>query len=79
MANKKEKNSVKSSEEVAENSYQPSDYKSSEEVEQGLAMTHEQVSDSYVEGTIDGQIDNYEGQDIDLPKDGYEKDVFKEK
>ncbi|MCL7746277.1 YozQ family protein [Halalkalibacter alkaliphilus] len=79
MANQKDKNSVKSSEGVAENSYQPSDYKSTEEVEQGLAATHEQVSDAYVEGTIDGQIDNYEGQDLDLSNEGYQKDGSKEK
>ncbi|WP_237563659.1 YozQ family protein [Halalkalibacter okhensis] len=79
MTNHKDKNSVKSSEDVAQNSYQPSDYQSTEEVEKGLAATHEQVSDAYVEGTIDGQIDNYEGEDLDLPKEGYQKDVYKEK
>ncbi|GAE24690.1 hypothetical protein JCM9140_637 [Halalkalibacter wakoensis JCM 9140] len=74
-----DKNSYQSSEEVAANSYQPSDYKSSKEVEKGLAMTHEQVSDTYVEGTIDGQINDYEGQNIDLKQQSYEKDVFKKR
>ncbi|ARK31197.1 YozQ family protein [Halalkalibacter krulwichiae] len=41
--------------EVAEHSYQPEDYQSSNEVEKGLATTHEQVSDAYMEGTIDAE------------------------
>jgi len=53
--NKNEK--LPKNEEVAEKSYQPEDYHSSNEVEQGLATTHEQVSDMYVEGTIDRQAD----------------------
>ncbi|GAE33758.1 YozQ family protein [Halalkalibacter akibai] len=65
--------------EVAEQSYQPEDYQSTNEVEKGLATTHEQVSDVYVEGTIDGKIDDYEGEDVALPRGNYEKDVFKEK
>ncbi|WP_088103182.1 YozQ family protein [Halalkalibacter urbisdiaboli] len=64
---------------VAENNFQVTDYNSSEETEQGLAMTHEQVKDMYVEGTVDGEIDEYRGKDIDLPKGGFKEDVFKEK
>ncbi|MBU8906861.1 YozQ family protein [Desertibacillus haloalkaliphilus] len=59
---------------VAENSYHPSDYDSSLEVEQGLSFTHEQVSDAYVEGTVDGQIDEYRGKNIDLPKEGFNEE-----
>lgn len=40
--------SIRASKGVAEHSYEASDYKSSLEVEQGLAATHEQVSDSYM-------------------------------
>ena len=58
---------------VAEQSYSPSDYKSNQEVEQGLAVTHEQVSDDYMEGTNDGKIDEYEGkQNVDIPRTGYD-------
>ncbi|WP_070119540.1 YozQ family protein [Bacillus marinisedimentorum] len=44
-------------EKVAEKTYEPADYKSSEETERGLAVTHEQVSDTLVEGSTDGKID----------------------
>jgi len=58
---------------VAEQSYSPSDYKSMQAVEQGLAVTHEQVSDDYMEGTNDGKIDEFEGkQNVDIPRTGYE-------
>jgi hypothetical protein len=74
MANEKNKKLPKT-EEIAEHSYQPEDYYSSNEVDQGLATTHEQVSDTFVEGTIDGEIDNIREKDIDLPKESYEKEV----
>lgn len=45
------------SEKIAEKSYEPADYGSNDETDKGLAMTHEQVSDAYMEGTIDGSID----------------------
>ncbi len=38
---------------VAEKNYEPSDYEGETQIEQGLAETHEQVSDGYHEGTID--------------------------
>ncbi|WP_332693730.1 YozQ family protein [Halalkalibacter lacteus] len=72
MAKQKDKNSYPSSEAVAENSYQPSDYQSSEEVEQGLATTHEQVSDAYVEGTVDDAIQENREKDNELPDAGFE-------
>ncbi|WP_416148678.1 YozQ family protein [Salipaludibacillus sp. HK11] len=37
--------------------YQPSDYEKSDDQSKGLAVTHEQVSDTFTEGTIDGKID----------------------
>lgn len=42
---------------VAEQNYDVSGYESSDQVEKGIATTHEQVSDDYMEGTIDGKID----------------------
>lgn len=56
------------SNEIAENSYDPSDYQSSKEVDKGLAITHEQVSDTYVEGTIDGVIDDLAKKEREFPK-----------
>ncbi|MGP4077974.1 YozQ family protein [Halobacillus sp. K22] len=44
-------------EEIAERSYEPADYEKNDETSQGLAVTHEQVSDTMTEGTIDGNID----------------------
>ncbi len=58
---------------VAEKSYEPADYKSSDETARGLANTHEQVSDTLVEGTGEGKIDvvdengeliSYDGEDL---------------
>ncbi|RAK18412.1 uncharacterized protein DUF4025 [Anoxybacillus vitaminiphilus] len=45
---------------VAGKHYDPSDYKSHSVLSSGLAVTHEQVSDAYVEGTVDAVIDNPE-------------------
>jgi hypothetical protein len=73
MTKKKEKNSYLTSDAVAENSYQPSDYQSSEEVEQGLAITHEQVSDAYMEGTVDAGIPEQRGKTNEVPKEGFER------
>ncbi|WP_026672504.1 YozQ family protein [Alkalihalobacterium bogoriense] len=69
----------KDSAEVATNSYDPKDYNSEKQVDKGLAITHEQVSDDYVEGTIDGEIDEYRGKDIDLPRGGFEEKNLTEK
>ncbi|WP_158737865.1 YozQ family protein [Alteribacillus sp. YIM 98480] len=41
----------------ADKTYHPSDYTSTDQSSKGLASTHEQVSDTYTEGTIDGSID----------------------
>lgn len=37
-----------------------------QEERDGLATTHEQVSDVYMEGTIDGVMNNVNGSDIPL-------------
>ncbi|OBA04213.1 hypothetical protein A9D36_10505 [Bacillus subtilis] len=42
---------------LAGKSFDPSDYKGATQLEQGLAETHEQVSDDYFEGTIDQNLD----------------------
>lgn len=46
--------------------YDVSDYKKENEESDGLATTHEQVSDVYMEGTIDGVMENVNGKDIPL-------------
>lgn len=50
---KKETNST----EIAGKTYSPSDYQGKSQLEQGLAETHEQVSDDYHQGTIDQEIE----------------------
>ncbi|QIW80229.1 YozQ family protein [Bacillus tequilensis] len=42
---------------VAGKYFELSDYKGNTQLEQGLAETHEQVSDDYFEGTIDQNLD----------------------
>ncbi|GLY11116.1 YozQ family protein [Bacillus badius] len=44
------------------------DYKSADETEKGFAVTHEQASDTYTEGTIDGHIDRLDEAMEDFPK-----------
>jgi hypothetical protein len=56
----------KESNEVAEHNFQPTDYKKDKELSSGLAMTHEQVTDMWTEGTIDGEIDDINGKDEEL-------------
>jgi hypothetical protein len=53
----------KSADQVAGKLYKPAYYKSHSDVEQGLATTHEQVSDVYVEGTNEGKMDEEAGQE----------------
>ncbi|WP_087973929.1 YozQ family protein [Oceanobacillus rekensis] len=38
---------------VADKTYQYSDYYSNDQLSKGMAISHEQVSDTYMEGTID--------------------------
>ncbi|TRZ37275.1 DUF4025 domain-containing protein [Niallia circulans] len=43
---------------IAGKIYNSDDYKSTESVSKGLAETHEQTSDTYMEGTVDGLTEN---------------------
>ena len=63
---------------VGGKNYQPTDYEKHSTVSQGLAITHEQVSDDYMEGTNDGTIDEYDGEkNVSIPRTGYDE-MFKE-
>ncbi|MBM7661302.1 hypothetical protein JOC85_002074 [Bacillus mesophilus] len=53
---------------VAGKQYDPSFYKNANDVEAGLATTHEQASDSYMEGTIDGNIDDLSDESTAIPR-----------
>lgn len=48
--------------------YDVKDYDRKDTLSQGLAITHEQVSDAYMEGEIGGVIDDVNGTDIELDK-----------
>ncbi|MGO4889341.1 YozQ family protein [Anaerobacillus sp. MEB173] len=69
---KEKQGKVNNSTDVAEHAFHPSDYESSLEVEQGLATTHEQVSDTLMEGTIDAKIERENGKAEEIPRKGYE-------
>lgn len=57
---------------IAEKNFQAADYTSKNEFDTSLATTHEQVSDAYTEGTLEAKIDDVNGQDIEIPRKGYE-------
>ena len=59
---------------VAGKVYDPSDYKSNSVVSNGIAITHEQSSDTLTEGTIDATIDDLNGKDVKIPRTGYDED-----
>jgi Protein of unknown function (DUF4025) len=67
------KRNPKNNTEVAGSFFHPSDYKRSNTVSSGIATTHEQVSDSYMEGEIGAVIDDVNGQDIPIPQKGYDE------
>jgi hypothetical protein len=48
----------KESQKVAGRVYDPSDYQKTDQLSSGLAETHEQFSDAYMEGEIGAKIDN---------------------
>ena len=53
MEKKRKKVNQEDSNKIATNHYKPSYYNGNSDCEEGLAETHEQVSDDYMEGTID--------------------------
>lgn len=56
-----DKQNFSTDEKLATKMYEPSDYQANNQLGQGLAETHEQVSDTYMEGTVDAIIENYQG------------------
>mgnify|MGYP001225550830 CR=1 FL=1 len=55
MAEKRNEKMQEDQRRIAEEYYQSSYYNGKSQFEKGLATTHEQVSDTYAEGTIDQQ------------------------
>lgn len=48
---------------VAEKTFQHSDYYSNDQLSSGMAVTHEQVSDTYMEGTVDRKVSSKNERD----------------
>ncbi|MEY9866960.1 hypothetical protein ABIE66_002339 [Peribacillus sp. B2I2] len=68
------KQSKNESSEIAGRIYDVSDYKREDTLSSGLATTHEQVSDTYAEGEIKAVIDDVNGKDIEIKKEGSEEE-----
>ena len=59
---------------LAGRTYDVQDYKRKDTLSSGLATTHEQVSDAYMEGEINAVIDNVDGKDIEIRREGLEEE-----
>ncbi|MDF2035649.1 YozQ family protein [Bacillus sp. CMF12] len=68
--NKKDKNDGTN---IAGRSYETEDYNRNDQLSSGLATTHEQVSDAYMEGQADAVIEDVVGVDISIPRKGYDE------
>lgn len=63
-----EKNQSNDSSKLAGRTYDVSDYQKKDQLSSGLAYTHEQVSDAYMEGEINPVIKEVAGKDISVDK-----------
>jgi hypothetical protein len=61
-----DKNNSTDSTKIAGRVFHTDDYQKNDELSSGLAATHEQVSDAYMEGEAGGVMDNIAGRDIPL-------------
>ncbi|MDR4887235.1 YozQ family protein [Fredinandcohnia sp. QZ13] len=62
-----------STEELAARHYQPGDYEKDDQLSSGLATTHEQVSDSYMEGEIAAPFNNKtKTKNVESSNEGYQ-------
>ena len=74
LANNNNEEIQKENLKVAGKVYNPSDYKSNSVVSNGIAITHEQASDTWTEGTIEATIDDLNGENVKIPRTGYDED-----
>jgi hypothetical protein len=58
---------------LAARNYQVEDYQRSDQLSSGLATTHEQVSDSYMEGQVDSLIGDVNGKSITIVPEGLQE------
>lgn len=55
--------------------YDVKDYKGEDTLSRGLATSHEQVSDAYMEGEIQPVIDDVGGEDMKIERKGFGKEA----
>lgn len=72
MANKQQDDLQAQSSSISDKQYDPADYQKNDSLSQSFAVTHEQVSDTYTEGTVDGVIENVAGKNVKLERKGYD-------
>ncbi|MBM7602362.1 hypothetical protein JOC75_000332 [Metabacillus crassostreae] len=70
----KNKNNVNTND-LAGRVYDVKDYKGEDTLSSGLATSHEQVSDAYMEGEIQPVIDDVDGKDIKIERKGFDKEA----
>ncbi len=58
--------------EVAGRMYESADYQRGDALSKGLAMTHEQASDSYAEGEVGGEVERKSDANDELNTRGYQ-------
>ena len=59
-----------SEKDLANKMYEVEDYTSTDSMAQGLAITHEQVSDYYIEGTVGAVDERDSDEDQQIPRKG---------
>lgn len=64
----------KESLDLAGRTYEVKDYDRQDTLSSGLATSHEQVSDAYMEGELKQVIDNVDGKDIKGKREGLEEE-----
>ncbi|MFC7064048.1 YozQ family protein [Halobacillus seohaensis] len=57
---------------IGDRQYSPADYNRNDDTSEGLATTHEQVSDTLTEGTYDAKIDKVDKDGNLISHDGEE-------
>lgn len=68
-----DKKQTSDSAKIAGRTYHVTDYQKADQVASGLSTTHEQVSDTYMEGEIKPVIDDVNGKDIPIERKGFTK------
>jgi Protein of unknown function (DUF4025) len=61
-----EKKTKLESKQIAGRQYEVEDYNRQDELSEGLAETHEQASDDYMEGTIDAELNDQDSANREI-------------